>query len=191
MKINGKRTQNLALEHPPSCTLLLKHFCIALIYRSMCYSGTWRSRLLSGALWAGYHSGLQRSVKSSSSLLPSLGSREGARKLKDALWYSPLQYKQTSLRHKQVWAKLYMNLHDNYRLLSKFLLKGFGWLDSSSILLWEDRVEMQSKTSVAQPTKMADNLVGPEEVHQPESLAMCPGPKSAGVFIRLLILLGS
>lgn len=76
-----------------------------------------------------------------------------------------------------------MNLHYNYRLLSKFLLKGFGWLDSSGILLWEDRVEMQSKTSVAQPTKMADNLIGPEEVHQPESLAVCPSPKSGGAFI--------
>lgn len=183
MKINGKSTQNLALEHPPSCTLLLKHFCIALIYRSMCNSGTWRSHLLLGALWAGYYSGLQHSVKSLPSLLPSLGSREGARKLKDALWCSLLPYKHTSLRHKQVWAKLYMNLHYNYRLLSKFLLKGFGWLDSSSILLWEDQEEMQSKTSIAQPTKMADNLIGPEEVHQPESLAVCPSPKSGGVFI--------
>lgn len=42
---------------------------------------------------------------------------------------------------------------------------------------------MQSKTSIAQPTKMADNLIGPEEVHQPESLAVCPSPKSGGVFI--------
>ena len=84
-----------------------------------------------------------------------------------------------------------MNLHDNYRLLSKFLLKGLGWLDSSSILLRENWVAMQRKASVAQPTKMADNLIGAEDVHQLESLAVCPGPKSGGVFIQLLVLLGS
>lgn len=69
-----------------------------------------------------------------------------------------------------------MNLHDNYRLLSKFLLKGFGWRDSSSILLWEDWVEMQSKTSTAQATKMADNLMGAEDVHHQEPLSVCPSP---------------
>lgn len=68
-------------------------------------------------------------------------------------------------------------------------MKGFGCLDPSSILLQEDYVEMQSMTSAAQPTKMADNLIGAEDVHQPESLAVCPGLKSGGVFIQLLVLL--
>lgn len=83
-----------------------------------------------------------------------------------------------------------MNFHYNYRLLSKFLLKGFGWLDSSIILSQEDWVEMQSKGSVAQPTKLANNIIGAEDVHQPESLAMCPGPKSGSVSVQLLIPLG-
>lgn len=83
-----------------------------------------------------------------------------------------------------------MNLHYNYGLLSTFLLKGLGWLDSSSILLQEDWVEMQSKTSVAQPTKLANNIIGAEDVHQPESLAVCPGPKSGSVSMQLLVLLG-
>lgn len=60
-----------------------------------------------------------------------------------------------------------MNIHYKYRLVSKFLPKEFGWLDSSSILLQEDGVEMQMKTSVTQPTKMS----------------LCPSPKSGGVFI--------
>lgn len=82
------------------------------------------------------------------------------------------------------------NLHYNYRLLSKFLLKGLSWLDSSSILLQEDWVEMQSKTSVAQPTKLANDIIGAEDVHQPESLALCPGPKSGSASIQLLLPLG-
>lgn len=69
------------------------------------------------------------------------------------------------------------------RLLSKLLLKGFGCLDSSNILLREDWVEMQSKTSVTQPTKMADNVLAAENMSQQESLVMCPSPKSGGVFI--------
>lgn len=52
-----------------------------------------------------------------------------------------------------------MNLHYKYRLVSKFLLKEFGWLDSNSILLQEDGVEIQMKTSVTQPTKMLCALV--------------------------------
>lgn len=83
-----------------------------------------------------------------------------------------------------------MNLHYNYRLLSKFLLKGLGWLDSSSILLQEVWVEMQSRTSVAQPKKPANNIIGAEDAHQPGLLAVCPGPKSDSVSMQLLLPLG-
>lgn len=49
---------------------------------------------------------------------------------------------------------------------------------------------MQSKTSVTQPTKMADNVIAAENMHQQELLVMCSSPKSGGVFIQLLVLLG-